>query len=47
MDAERVSRIVQAPVLAATFMLGPLGLVLGTGVVELMRLTRGWREGHA
>lgn len=31
-DARQVSRVVQAPVLAATFMFGPLGYLLYTGL---------------
>ena len=48
MDETSVSRIIQAPVLAATFMFGPVGWLMGVLTIYFMqrsaRLSEGWER---
>lgn len=37
MDEANIHRLIQAPILVATFMLGPLGMVIGVGTLLLKR----------
>lgn len=43
-DAKEIGRLVQAPILFATFMAGPLGLLIWLAVREPAARRRGWKS---